>query len=156
MQAKLPSTPARLTVAAFLACVAAPVTWASSTASSLAVDGVSTSFGVSSAAVSGSSRSVSPGKAQVAEGRHRVLALVTADDASGPVTLQMEAVDASDRWQLHLPQGVVAQHGLASGDVVVVQHQSWGFAMRRGTEAAPFYLVLHDVWAEGMSARPLR
>lgn len=136
------------------AVVLAPALQASSTSASLALDASSTSVGVASGAISGSSRSVSPGKAQAAEGQHRVMAVHAQVDPQGRATVQLEAQQADERWNLHLPQRVVAQQGLQPGDVLTVQNRAWGFAVARAASAEPFYLVLHDDWADTLAARP--
>ena len=131
---------------------------AASSTASLAIESLSTSFGVSSNAISGSSNSVSSRKAQVAQGEYRVADVrAVPEREQRRVALEPLRVEdpAAAAWQLTLPRQVAEGAGLAPGAVLTVAQHPYGVSVARAGEARPFYLVLHDAWAEGLAARPV-
>lgn len=133
---------------------------AASTASSLAVEGLSTSVGVSSNAISGASNVSSGRPPKVAQGQYRIVAQARTGEQAVLDLEPLEQAQAQPQaqaqaWALRLPQTVAAQQALQPGGVLDVRTQPYGLSIAMHGQAQPFYLVLHDTWAHGLQARPL-
>lgn len=158
---------------------AAPAQAASSVTSS-ALDSLSASVGVASGALSGSVSSVSPGKAQVAQGPYRIAALQRPADAPQWVWLDLQPAQPPaggvgpvhpapgraaaqtdgpglmpEPWRLRLPAALADTAGLDTGQVLTVQTRPYGLGVWAQAGGVPLYLVLHDDWAQAMAVRPL-
>lgn len=169
--------PKALLVAAFAAsfgvwCIGLPAQAGSitSSAASSALDSLSTSVGVFSGAVSGVSTSSSPGGGKVAQGDYRIERATAMDGTPMRMALRLQAVpeptaagavwappDAPHgrAWTLQLPQAVVVVQALEPGQVLTVRERPYGFGLWRTGQAQPFYLVVHDVWAQALQAHPI-
>lgn len=166
-----------LLVAAFLAsfgvwCIGLPAQAGSitSSAASSALDSLSTSVGVFSGAVSGVSTSSSPGGGKVAQGDYRIERATAMDGTPMRMALRLQAVPeptaagevwaAPDAphgraWTLQLPQAVVVAQALEPGQVLTVRERPYGFGLWKTGQAQPFYLVVHDAWAQALQAHPI-
>ena len=130
--------------------------WASpSSVASSALDSLSTSVGASSDAISGLSNSSSGGgKKTVDAGPYRVLALHPAGGEHQWVALQgAEAHNQGVTWRLKLPQAVVDQVQPQAGQVWAVSDRAYGHAVAQAPQAAPFFVLVNDAWAGGLSNR---
>ena len=157
---------ASLTLAAALIGLAG--TALASTSASSVSDSLTTSVGSASASIQHSSRA-SSGKADVAAGDYRVIAVTAATEAAGHarVTLlaeqgqvraseaqpEVEALAATpaaaERFDLVLPDRAAAQAGLRVGQRVRVRAQAYGVEFATAPAHEAFYLVLHDAsWRE--------
>lgn len=141
-----------------LCCGVGPTQAASSAASS-ALEGLSTSVGVFSNAVSGLSSSASSGRNKVAQGEYRIEQTRTAAGAPALTEIDLQPTDptvtAAAPWTLRLPAEVVAAQGLEPGQRIAVRERAYGFALWRAQGREPFYLVVHDEWAQALESRAL-
>jgi hypothetical protein len=150
----------RLMTVAALSCLA---TWAPAHAESLVSSTASIASSTASSAsdsLAGSSNSSSPAKTAAA-GDYRVDAVAQAPERPGKLRLTLQATTrdgADSRFQLDLPEAVVAEQRLAAGAVVNVQHRPYGLAFAHAgrTPREPFFLVLADDWHGEFEARPVK
>lgn len=141
---------------------AAAASLATSSASS-ALDSLSTSVGVFSNAVSGVSSSSSLGGGKVAQGDYRIeqareLPGLPGRAAMVALDLRADEPDAGaalQPWQLRLPAGVATAQGLQAGQLVTVRERTYGFGLWHAGAVQPFYLVVHDEWAQALQAQPV-
>lgn len=131
-----------------------------SSAASSALDSLSTSVGVFSNAVSGVSTSSSPGGGKVAQGDYRIERARAVEGLTPRVALGLqptdEAASAGARpWKLQLPAGVATDAALEPGQLLTVRERPYGFGLWRAGADQPFYLVVHDDWAQALQARPI-
>lgn len=143
-------------------CVGLPAQAASlaTSSASSALDSLSTSVGVFSNAVSGVSTSSSPGGGKVAQGEYRIeqAQALPGSPARMAVTLQptqASAAEGAQPWQLRLPADVFSAAELQPGQVLAIRERPYGFGLWRSQDAQPFYLVVHDTWAQALQARPV-
>jgi hypothetical protein len=141
-----------------------------SSAASSALDSLSTSVGVFSGAVSGVSTSSSPGGGKVAQGDYHIERATTLEGTPARLALRLQAVRepaaAGDAWgppdapqgrgwTLRLPQAVALAQALEPGQVLTVRERPYGFGLWKAGQAQPFYLVVHDTWAQALQAHPV-
>lgn len=143
-------------------CVGLPAQAASlaTSSASSALDSLSTSVGVFSNAVSGVSTSSSPGAGKVAQGEYLIeqaqaLAGSPSRMAVNLLPTEAAAAEGAQPWQLRLPSDVFAGAELEPGHMLAVRERPYGFGLWRSHDAQPFYLVVHDTWANALQARPV-
>lgn len=128
---------------------------ASSSASSVSLEGSSASIGSLSTSLEGSSNS-SSGERRTAAGDYRITELASAEQRPGQLRLTLQAVPGSGaegELQLWLPLATVQQHELAAGTVVSVAERPYGlqFALAQ----RPFFLAVQDEWLREMRTTPV-
>lgn len=145
-------------------CIGLPAQAASLAASSAssALDSLSTSVGAFSNVVSGVSTSSSPGGGKVAQGQYRIEQIRALPGATEAVRVAIELrPDEAEQgavlptWQLRVPAQTAARAELEPGQLVDVRERAYGWAISRAGADQPFYLVVHDEWAQGLPARPV-
>lgn len=149
----------RITQASLALCLlfaGAPVTWATSFASS-ASDSASSAASSASDSLQGSSNS-SGGTNQVAEGDYRVVEVLAMAGPRDTVQLRLAApagAQGDAELRLTLPRDVWANAGLTSDDAVRLRLRPYGYEFANARTTTPFFLVLHDTWQRELSNRPV-
>ena len=134
------------------AMLSASLCHAASLSASLASESLGVSSGLVSDSVSGASRGSSKAVG-LAQGPWRVMQVAYADPR--PVlTLRQDGRD--EEVKLHLPVAVVRDQSLTPGAVIAVAERDWGYSLSREGGASPFFVLLHDHWAQALQARPLQ
>jgi hypothetical protein len=146
-----------------LAAVAAMPAGATSSAASLASEGLSTSVGSASTSIQKSSNSSSKATG-VAAGRYRITDVALADDRPDhwrvslrgvPADAGGEASAAADELVLLLPRQAAERGRLARGEDVVARARPYGVEFGRADSGEAFFLVLHDEWQRELPSRPV-
>lgn len=162
-----PHRPTRaLLLCAAIICASTSGVWAASTSSVSISDSVATSVGSASTSLQGSSNS-SSGRAKVAEGDYKIIAVTAAladggDGGGNPamlrLTLQAQASDGEGHAPplfLRLPQAAWAGSGLASGHTITARHRPYGLEFAQARSGQAFFLVLDDEWQRELHSRPV-
>jgi hypothetical protein len=152
-----------------LAAAAVVPAGATSSAASLASEGLSTSVGSASTSIQKSSNSSSKATG-VAAGRYRITDVALADDrpdhwrvtlrgvpvhAGAQTAAGAEAAASDDEVVLLLPRPAVERGRLARGEDVVARARPYGVEFGRADSGEAFFLVLHDEWQRELPSRPL-
>lgn len=145
-----------LALAAALLGLAALPTWAASLAASSAAGGSSASSASSQS--SDKSSDSSSQKNQVAEGTYKIIDIAALADRPGMVRLKLQALaDPGDRAELllDLPQVVIEQGQLATGQSVNARHRPYGTEFANADTHKAVFLLLDDDWVRELPSRPV-